>query len=212
MKHLLFDLDGTLTDSGEGIIRCGQEVLAHFGMAVPAYEDLRHMVGPPLKDSLIRLGIGDEDMAEAIEVYRQTYVDHGQYQNVPYPGIDDLLKKLQADGYGLYVATSKPETMATYILDYFGLARYFRRICGSTLDGSRITKAQVLEHLLGQLPRDEKILMIGDTIYDVEGANELGIPCVGVAWGYGDEAQMLAAGALQIVHTMEQLQTFIRDF
>lgn len=210
--NLLFDLDGTLTDSGEGIIRCGQETLAHFGMEVPAYDDMRHMVGPPLKDSLIRLGIPEENMAEAIEVYRQTYVDHGQYQNYPYPGIEELLMSLRSDGHRLYVATSKPEVMAEYILEHFHLASYFDKICGSTLDGGRITKSEVLRHLLAQLPADEAKLMIGDTIYDIEGANALSLPSIGVSWGYGDLEQMKAAGAAAIVHTMAELRDTVNQF
>lgn len=212
MKHLLFDLDGTLTDSGEGIIRCGQETLAHFGLEVPDYDDLRPMVGPPLRDSLRHYGISEENMDEAVEVYRIAYVDHGQYQNFPYPGIEKLLKKLCADGYKLYVATSKPEVMAQHILKHFDLDGYFNVICGSTLDGNRITKAQVIRHLLKQLPTDEKIIMIGDTIYDIEGANALGLSSIGVAWGYGDLEQMKAAGAVDIANSMDELYQMISSF
>lgn len=212
MKHLLFDLDGTLTDSGEGIIHCGQETLAHFGLEVPSYDDLRPMVGPPLRDSLRRFGVSEENMEEAVEVYRQAYVDHGQYENFPYPGVEDLLKKLHNDGYQLYVATSKPEVMAEHILKHFGLDQYFDVICGSTLDSNRITKADVIRHLLKQLPKDEKILMIGDTIYDIEGANELGLPSIGVAWGYGDLPQMKAAGAIGIAESMDALHQMIANF
>lgn len=212
MKHLLFDLDGTLTDSGEGIIHCGQETLAHFGLEVPSYDDLRPMVGPPLRDSLRRFGVSEENMEEAVEVYRQAYVDHGQYENFPYPGVEDLLKKLRNDGYRLYVATSKPEVMAEHILKHFGLDQYFDVICGSTLDSNRITKADVIRHLLKQLPKDEKILMIGDTIYDIAGANELGLPSIGVAWGYGDLPQMKAAGAIGIAESMDALYQMIANF
>lgn len=210
--NLLFDLDGTLTDSGEGIIRCGQETLAHFGMKIPDYDDMRHIVGPPLRDSLLRLGISEENMSEAVEVYRQTYVDHGQYQNFPYPGIEKLLQDLKADGHKLYVATSKPEIMAEHILKHFQLDHFFTVICGSTLDGNRITKSDVLRHLLTQLPPQEKKLMIGDTIYDIEGANNLRLPSVGVAWGYGDLAQMHAAGAIDIATSMDGLYQIIRNF
>lgn len=212
MKYLLFDLDGTLTDSGEGIIHCGQETLAHFGLEVPSYDDLRPMVGPPLRDSLRRFGVSEENMEEAVEVYRQAYVDHGQYENYPYPGVEDLLKKLHNDGYQLYVATSKPEVMAEHILKHFGLDQYFDVICGSTLDSNRITKADVIRHLLKQLPKDEKILMIGDTIYDIAGANELGLPSIGVAWGYGDLPQMKAAGAIGIADSMDALHQMIANF
>lgn len=212
MKHLLFDLDGTLTDSGEGIIHCGQETLAHFGLEVPSYDELRPMVGPPLRDSLLRFGITEENMEEAVEVYRKAYVDHGQYENFPYPGVEDLLKQLRSDGHKLYVATSKPEIMAEHILKHFALDQYFDVICGSSLDGKRITKSEVIRHLLKQLPMDEKIIMIGDTIYDIEGANELGLPSIGVAWGYGDLEQMKAAGAVDIAASMDALHTIIIDF
>lgn len=212
MKHLLFDLDGTLTDSGKGIIHCGQETLAHFGLDVPDYDDLRPMVGPPLRDSLRRFGITEDHMEEAVEVYRVAYVDHGQYENFPYPGIEDLLKKLHGNGYKLYVATSKPEVMAEHILKHFSLDWYFDVICGSTLDGNRITKSDVIRHLLKQLPTDEKIVMIGDTIYDIEGANALGLPSIGVAWGYGDLQEMKNAGAIGIADTMEHLLDMISNF
>lgn len=211
MKHLLFDLDGTLSDSGAGIIHCGQETLAHFGMEVPDHDALRPMVGPPLRDSLRRFGITEENMEEAVEVYRRTYVDHGQYENFPYPGIEELLTRLQADGHKLYVATSKPEIMAEHILKHFALDQYFDVICGSSLDGERITKSEVIGHLLKQLPTDEKIIMIGDTIYDIEGANKQGLPSIGVAWGYGDLPQMKAAGALAIAGSMDALYKIITE-
>ncbi len=211
MKHLLFDLDGTLSDSGAGIIHCGQETLAHFGMEVPSYGDLRPMVGPPLRDSLRHFGISEENMEEAVEIYRQTYVDHGQYENFPYPGIAQLLQKLHHDGHKLYVATSKPEIMAEHILQHFGLDSYFTIICGSTLDSNRITKADVIRHLMKQLPSDGKIIMIGDTIYDIEGANELSLPSIGVSWGYGNLEEMRTAGAIGIADSMDSLYEMISN-
>ena len=206
MKQILFDLDGTLTDSGEGIIHCAQETLAHYHLPVPSKEQLRVIVGPPLRQSLIRLGVLPEQVEDAIEVYRVNYVDHGQFENFPYPGIEALLQKLKADGHQLYVATSKPEAMSIQILEYFGLAKYFDIICGSTKDQSRDTKGKVIAHLLKQItPQPESIVMIGDTVFDVEGANELQIPCIGVAWGYGLEQEMTAAGAAAIAHDTEEL-------
>lgn len=206
MKQILFDLDGTLTDSGEGIIHCAQEALAHFGLPVPSKDALRVIVGPPLRDSLIRFGIRRDDVEDAIEVYRQHYVDHGQYENYPYPGIEQLLHRLKDDGHQLYVATSKPEAMSIQILEHFGLAKYFDIICGSTRDQSRDTKAKVIAHLLTQItPQPDALVMVGDTVFDVEGANALHIPCIGVSWGYGVEADMRKAGAVAIADTMEQL-------
>lgn len=213
MKQILFDLDGTLTDSGEGIIHCAQETFAHFGLPVPAKDELRVIVGPPLRQSFVRFGIRPEDTEEAVEVYRQHYVHHGQYENCPYPGIEELLQKLKCDGHRLYVATSKPEAMSIQILEYFGLAKYFDIICGSTPDQSRDTKAKVIAHLLSQIELlPEKMIMIGDTVYDVEGANALNIPCIGVSWGYGIAEDMRKAGAIALADTTEQLYHLIAQF
>ena len=148
MKQILFDLDGTITDSGEGIIHCAQETFAHFGLAVPTKAELRVIVGPPLRQSMQKFGIHPENIEEAVEVYRQHYVDHGQFENFPYPGIEHLLQCLKNEGYQLYVATSKPEAMSVQILTHFGLAQYFDGICGSTADQTRDTKAKVIAHLL----------------------------------------------------------------
>ena len=213
MKQILFDLDGTITDSGKGIIHCAQETFAHFGLAVPTNEELRVIVGPPLRQSFLRFGIHPEDTEEAVEVYRQHYVDHGQYENFPYPGMEGLLQRLKNEGYQLYVATSKPEAMSIQILTYFGLAKYFDVICGSTADQSRDTKAKVIAHLLTQIsPLPGNIVMVGDTVYDVEGANALQIPCIGVSWGYGALDEMMAEGAIGIAHSMDELYQLISDF
>ena len=213
MKQILFDLDGTLTDSGEGIIRCAQETFAHFGLPIPDRAELRVIVGPPLRQSLLRFGIAPEDIEEAIEVYRKHYVEHGKFENFPYPGIEALLQRLKNDGHQLYVATSKPETMAIEILEHFGLARYFDIICGALSDLSRDTKAKVIQHLLTQIsPVPGGMVMIGDTVYDVEGANALHIPAIGVSWGYGIVEDMKNAGAIGIAGSMDELYRLIDLF
>lgn len=213
MKQILFDLDGTLTDSGEGIIRCAQETLSHFGLPVPTKEALRVIVGPPLRQSFLRFGIRPEDIDKAVEIYRQHYVAHGKFENFPYPGIEQLLQRLKNDGHHLYVATSKPETMSIEILEHFGLAKYFDIICGASPDCSRDTKAKVIQHLLTQIsPIPGKIIMVGDTVYDVEGANELQIPAIGVSWGYGIVDDMRQAGAMGIADSMDQLYQQITQY
>lgn len=210
MKQILFDLDGTLTDSGEGIIHCAQETLEHFGLPVPSKEALRVVVGPPLRDSFIRFGIRPEDTEEAVKVYRKFYVDHGRFENLPYPGIEALLQQLKMDGHQLYVATSKPESMSIEILQYFGLAQYFDAICGAAADSSRDTKESVIKHLLGQIsPIPGSLIMVGDTIFDIEGANALQIPSIGVSWGYGVVEDMKNAGAIGIVENTQQLYQLI---
>ncbi len=204
MKKILFDLDGTLTDSGEGIMHCFELSLAKYGLPIPSRQELRACVGPPLRDSYRRFGVSEELMEEAVLCYRDNYNAVGQFENFPYPGIEALLSRLQEAGYKLYVATSKPESMAVEILNRYNMAQYFDIICGATVDGSRNTKEAVIAYLLSKMPNTEDLVMVGDTIYDVVGAAHHGIPTVAVTWGYGDAEQMLAAGAV-IVNTMDKL-------
>jgi len=210
-KAILFDLDGTLTDSGEGIMNCAAMTLERFGLPVPSRDKLRVFVGPPLHDTFVKFGIPEEKADEAIAIYRQRYIPIGAYENVPYPGIRELLETLQRDGYRLYVATSKPEAMSVKILEHFDLARYFTRICGAATDRSRNTKEAVIAYLLEETGESGNIVMVGDTIYDVIGAKTLGIPCIGVDWGYGEVADMEQAGAIGIAHSMEELLSMLQS-
>ena len=204
-KTILFDLDGTLTDSGEGIINCVIYALERFGLPIPERESLRYFVGPPLHESFIRQGVPAERAEEAVAVYRERYVPTGMFENAPYPGVPELLKKLKEEGYTLYVASSKPEWMCVDILKHFGLAKYFTMICGATMDTSRTNKEAVIEYLIQENGRADNMIMVGDTKFDVLGAKAHGIPCIGVSWGYGTSAQMQEAGAVAIADTMEQL-------
>jgi phosphoglycolate phosphatase len=210
MTDIFFDLDGTLTDSGPGILNCAELVLTHFGIPVPSREALRVFVGPPIRDTFRKFGVPEDQIETAVEVFRGRYTTVGKFENTPYPGIRELLEALKADGHRLYVATSKPEVTAKEILDKFDLSRYFEKICGAAMDGSRDDKAQVIAYLLaGRAPED--VLMVGDTAYDVLGAKAHGIPTVGVAWGYGDTAQMLEAGAVKIVEKPLELLQYLRE-
>lgn len=209
-KTVLFDLDGTLTDSGEGIINCATLALRHFGLPIPAYEDMRTFVGPPLRDSFIRFGVPADQADEAIRVYRSRYIPTGMFENTPYPGIRALLEALRAEGYTLYVATSKPEEMSVTILEKFDLAKYFHRICGASIDSSRSTKDAVIAYLLESSGAKEDMVMVGDTKYDILGAKAHGIPAIGVGWGYGKVEEMEEAGAVGIAETMDELIGLIR--
>ena len=208
-KTVLFDLDGTLTDSGEGIINCATLALRHFGLPIPPYEDMRTFVGPPLHDSFVRFGVPADQTDEAIQVYRSRYIPTGMFENTPYPGIRELLEKLQAEGYTLYVATSKPEEMSVTILNRFDLAKYFHRICGASIDSSRSTKDAVIAYLLESSGAKADMVMVGDTKYDILGAKTHGIPAIGVGWGYGKVEEMVEAGAVGIAGTMEELVELI---
>ena len=209
-KTILFDLDGTLTDSGEGIINCATLALRHFGLPIPSYADMRTFVGPPLRDSFIRFGVPADQADEAIRVYRSRYIPTGMFENTPYPGIRELLEALRAEGYTLYVATSKPEEMSVTILEKFDLAKYFHRICGASIDSSRSTKDAVIAYLLESSGAKEDMVMVGDTKYDILGAKAHGIPAIGVGWGYGKVEEMEEAGAVGIAKTMDELIGLIR--
>lgn len=203
---ILFDLDGTLTDSGPGIIRCARETFASYGIPIPDDATMRTMVGPPLRQSFHRFGIPQEQVEAAIVHYRRLYTnDGGMYENLPYPGIEALLGRLCREGHRLFVATSKPEHMAVAILQHFGMADYFCCICGSLQDGVRDKKSAVISYLLEKIGTAESVIMVGDTVYDVLGAAELSIPTIAVTWGYGDPQQMLDAGAIGLANTMEEL-------
>ena len=208
-KAIFFDLDGTLTDSGEGIINCATLALEHFGLPVPSREEMGVFVGPPLDKTFIQFGVPADKTQEAIDVFRSRYVVVGKFENAPYPGIHDLLAALKAQGHRLFVATSKPEVTALEVLAKFELTEYFEQIVGATLDGTRSHKADVLAYLLNQIDAPEHALMIGDTEYDVLGAAAHNIPTIGVAWGYGKVEAMEQAGAIGIAYTMEELFSLI---
>lgn len=204
-KSILFDLDGTLTDSGEGIMNCAAPALEHFGIPIPQRDALRVFVGPPLHDTFRQFGVPEDQVDEAIRIYRSRYVPIGKFENTPYPGIRELLEKLRAQGHRLFVATSKPEDMSVEILEHFDLARFFDRICGASLDRSRSSKDAVIAYLLQQHGAGEQMVMVGDTVFDILGAAAHGIPAVGVAWGYGSVEEMKKAGAAAIATTMDEL-------
>ena len=204
-KTILFDLDGTLTDSGEGIINCATLALKHFGLPVPDKQTMRQFVGPPLHDTFVKFGVPADKTDEAIAVFRSRYIPIGKFENKPYPGVHELLEQLKTDGHTLYVATSKPEIMATEIMEKFELSQYFDLICGATLDESRVEKDQVIAYLLEQTGDAANAIMVGDTAFDVLGAAKHNIPTIGVAWGYGQIRDMQAAGAKAIAYSMEEL-------
>lgn len=204
-RTILFDLDGTLTDSAEGVINSFLPALKYFELPIPDRADMKFVVGPPLRDSFLRLGIREEDVEKAVEIYRNRYVPTGMFENAPFPGISAMLAALKDAGHELYVATSKPEGMATEILNKFCLSGYFDKIYGASMDGSRDTKDKVIAYLLEELGPRENIIMVGDTHYDVEGAAVHGIKTIGVTWGYGNAKDMIAAGAVKIVNSPAQL-------
>ncbi len=182
---VIFDLDGTLTDSAEGIVASFLHALGHIGAPVPAGDLAAHIVGPPMDDTFRAMELGD-DTDEAIAAFRAEYGTRGWAMNTLFDGIAPLLADLRAAGVRLAVATSKLEPTAQRILAHFGLDQHFEVIAGASPDGSRKTKVEVLAHAIDQLqPLPERLLMVGDRSHDVDGAAAHGIDTVVVGWGYG---------------------------
>lgn len=209
-KTILFDLDGTLTDSAPGITNSVAHALAHFGIHEKP-ENLLKFIGPPLNESLPEFyGFSPEQVTEAITVFREYFNEKGWCENAPYPGIADLLRDLRSAGLRLMVATSKPEVQAVRILKHFGLADYFERICGAPLgneDGAK--KSAVIRRALEGAEDLSKVVMVGDRRHDVAGACEAGLPCVGVLYGYGGREELEKAGAAYIAEDIAALKKLL---
>ncbi len=190
---VIFDLDGTLTDSAQGIVSSFRHALSQIGASAPDGDLAPRLVGPPMHDTLASMGLGEHTQA-AIAAYRADYSTRGWAMNRLFEGIAPLLGDLQAAGVRLAVATSKAEPTARRILEHFGLDSYFEVIAGASVDGSRSSKAEVLAHALRQLqPLPQRVLMVGDRRHDVDGAAAHGIETVVVGWGYG-QADFAADG------------------
>ena len=210
-ETIYFDLDGTLTDSGPGIMNAVAYALGAMGRPVPSRASMRRFIGPPLSYSFQAYeGMSPEDAHRAVELYRVYYNDRGKFENTPYPGIAGLLDRLQGAGYRLFVATSKPQVTAQEVLEHFQLARYFERVCGASLDAGRETKEDVISYLLAQIGDPGQVVMVGDTAFDVLGAKVHGIPTIGVTWGYGQVEAMREAGAAALADTPEQLEALLQ--
>lgn len=182
---VIFDLDGTLTDSAEGIVASFLHALSHVGADVPDGDLAAQIVGPPMDETMRAMGL-DDLAEEAIAAYRADYGTRGWAMNTLFDGIAALLADLRAAGVRMAVATSKLEPTALRILAHFDLERYFEVVAGASPDGSRKGKEEVLAHALAQLqPLPERVLMVGDRSHDVEGAAAHGIDTVVVGWGYG---------------------------
>ena len=206
-KYILFDLDGTLTDSKEGIFRCFRHAFEKLGTEIPDDATMRSFLGPPLTESFRRV-LGDEDKAaEGVKIYRERYSTVGLFENRPYDGIAELLASLRERGYILAVATSKPEPFSCRILDRFSLIGYFDTVTGCGLDGSLDTKREVIEETLRRLGVKDKseAIMVGDRMHDIIGAREAGLECIGAGWGFGEISELEEYGAVCIARTVAEL-------
>ena len=210
---ILFDLDGTVTDPKEGITRSVAYALEHFGIKVEDPDSLTNFIGPPLLESFSEYyGLSDENCVTAVKKYRERYSVTGWAENIPYPGMAELLRDLKAAGKTISLATSKPEEFAVKILTHFDLAQYFDLMCGAPMNAPKgHGKVDVIEDALARLGITDRsgVLMVGDRLHDIEGAHKAGIPCAGVLFGYGDRAEHEAYGADFIAEDMDELRALL---
>ena len=210
-KNIIFDLDGTLSDSKEGITKSVQYALGKVGIIEENLEDLEHFVGPPMVEQyMLSYDMSKEKAFETLGYYRERYTPIGIYETKRYPGVLEILEALKENDFKIGMATSKPEPMAEEVAKYLEIYDYFDIICGADLHGPRQSKEQVLNKLFEntEFSKDESIL-VGDTRYDVEGANKIGIDSIGVSWGTGTKDEMISEGALKVFDDHESLIEFL---
>ncbi len=210
-KYILFDLDGTLTDSAEGVTRSVHYALSKFGIQTPP-EKLKLFVGPPLQKSFEKVyGFNESQSRRAIDYYREYYREKGIYENKLYPSIPEMLRTLKKEGKKLYVATSKPTVFADKVLRHFAIDSYFISIVGSNLDGTREEKSAVISYLFannGELEKT-KTVMVGDRKHDIRGAKGCGLDSIAVTYGYGSAEELQEAGPDYLVHSVRELKELL---
>lgn len=207
IKYVLFDLDGTLTDSAAGIINSIKYAAKKLELSEPSPKTLQKFIGPPIAYSFEHfLGLDADTVRRAITAYREYFSERGIFENRVYDGVPKMLERLRDSGIKLAVATSKPEVFALRIADKFNLRGYFECICGAPLDNPKSAKADVIRRALEILKCDKgSTVMVGDRSYDVAGAAACGIPCIGVLYGYGEAGELESAGAAAVCKSCEEL-------
>lgn len=210
--HILFDLDGTLTDPAEGIFRSLRHTLLQFGLQEVDEKRLKSFIGPPLYESFRTMyGFNEQQVQEAVGYYRAHHAQDITYGNKVIPGIMDLLLRLHNEGKNLYVATTKMSDFAHRVLTSFQLECFFTQVVGSNPDGTRTAKREIIGEILKSIPQDERngVVMIGDTKYDLIGAKANGVKSIAVTYGYGSEAELRHENPEYLVHTVAELDRFL---
>jgi len=210
-KSLLFDLDGTLTDSQEGIINAVKYALDRLSIQACSQDMLVSFIGPPLRETFTqKLGMTNDDAEKGVKYYREYYIDKGMYESAVYAGIPDLLQHCKDLGFKLFVATAKPEHYAGTIIEHFGLDSFFTDICGTTLDATRDNKTAVIGYLLHKHRLHiEKTIMIGDREHDVIGAHHHKVLSIAVGYGYGSSMELRDCSPSYLVNTVDDLKKLI---
>ena len=209
---ILFDLDGTLSDSSQGIINSIIYALKKYDVKDYDMPLLRKFLGPPLHESFEKfMGFDKEKSLQAVKLYREYFSSKGLFENEIYVGVSDLLQNLKENGKALIVATSKPQLFTDRIMEHFNLAKYFDFIAGSNMDTTRSKKAEVIEYALSECNIKDKckVVMIGDRAEDMIGAQTVGVDSIGVEYGYGTFDELKNAGATYIVKTVGELKDLL---
>lgn len=212
--YLLFDMDGMLVDTREGILKCAAHALNAFGIQVEL-SSLTKFVGPPLRQSFMEFyGFSEEDAVKAIAIYRQRYSEKGQFECYVFPGVEEMLVSLLEKGYRLCIATSKLESYANTMLERLGIGKYFELVIGANPEETVSTKDQVIEEALKrmEIPNRSRALMIGDRKHDVLGARKCGLDSFGVYMGCAEEGEHETAGATYIAGSIEELKNALLAF
>jgi phosphoglycolate phosphatase len=213
-KHVIFDLDGTLSDSRLGIYNAYCYTFEKLSLSHPGDEALKTLIGPPLQKGFADLfKLQGAENENAVKVFREYYSTKGLFENTLYKGINDLLEQLSREGVMLYVATAKYQVFANQVLDHFGISRYFQDISGADYQGNHAAKVDLVAGILRRngIQNPDSVVVVGDTRYDVEAAAELGIDSIGVTYGFTTQQEIEACNPDYIASRVSDLYPLLLE-
>ncbi len=212
-KYVLFDLDGTILNTFEGVTRSFAYALEHYGIYVKDLKELTPVLGPPLYDAFVSMyGFSHDSAIEAVAKYRERYSVKFVEESKLYPGIKDTIRKLSEDGFNLVIATSKPEHFARNLLDHYALTQYFSFFACASLDKSRDSKEKVLKYLIDELNLNPKeAVMVGDRKFDLTGAAHFGIDAIGVLYGFAPDGELEKSPNVYLAKDADELYNYIKN-
>jgi phosphoglycolate phosphatase len=212
-KYILFDLDGTLIDSEEGIVKCIQYAISQLGIEEIPYDKLVSLIGPPIQDTFqILFGNKNHSLVDqAVALYRERFSTKGVVEAQLYEGIVPMLSSLNKEDLSLFIATSKPYVFAKRVMARLDMTQYFKEIYGPELDGTRRYKADLIENILKSenIPAEQAV-MVGDRSHDIVGANANALRGIGVSWGYGTKEELSEAKAWRICDSIDRLKRLLQ--